>query len=314
MKRINLLIFLPLLLLSSDNLIEKANELEKQGKYKEALQIYKELNQKNIKQEDSFTKVKEENFKSFNKVEDEETMNTMKQSFIGDFDLHPYKKTYIMPITYDSKDNSDRKDIETQFQFSLEKPLIYNLFNKGEILSFAYTQKSFWQTFEESAPFRENNYEPELFLTIPYDNEYLKSYKIALNHQSNGRGGLESRSWNRAYIEGTFQLDSLLIKPKVWYRIPESKDDNQEIVDYLGYGELNLIYAYKKHQFDLLLRNNFKSENKSGVDLTWTFPLPFIENKRNVYGMINYFYGYGNSLIDYDRETNKIGFGIALTR
>lgn len=125
MKRINLLIFLPLLLLSNDDLIEKANELEQQGKYKEALQIYKELNQKNIKQEDSFTKVKEENFKSFNKIEDEETMNTMKQSFIGDFDLHPYKKTYIMPITYDSKDNGDRKDIETQFQFSLEKPLIY---------------------------------------------------------------------------------------------------------------------------------------------------------------------------------------------
>lgn len=61
MKKINLL-FLPILLLSNDNLIEKANELEQQGKYKEALQIYKELNQKNIKQEDSFTKVKEEKF------------------------------------------------------------------------------------------------------------------------------------------------------------------------------------------------------------------------------------------------------------
>ena len=63
-----------------------------------------------------------------------------------------------------------------------------------------------------------------------------------------------------------------------------------------------------------MLRNNFKNENKSGVDLTWTFPLPFIENQKNVYGMINYFNGYGNSLIDYDRQVNKIGFGIALTR
>lgn len=316
-RYIKLLLFLPFLLLANDeDLYKKAELLEQEGKYKEALEIYKEINKKNknIKVEDSFTKIKEEQFNNINYIKDPETRETIKQSYIGAFDLHPYKKTYIMPVTYDFKNSEDREQKETQFQFSLEKPLIHNLFNQNEIISFAYTQKSFWQTFEESAPFRENNYEPELFLTIPYDNEYLKSYKIGLNHQSNGRGGLESRSWNRAYIEGTFQLDSLLIKPKVWYRIPESKDDNPEIVDYLGYGELNLVYAYKKHQFDLLLRNNFKNENKSGVDLTWTFPLPFIENQKNVYGMINYFNGYGNSLIDYDRQVNKIGFGIALTR
>lgn len=314
MKKINLL-FLPILLLSSDNLIEKANELEKQGKYKEALQIYKELNQKNIKQEDSFTKVKEENFKSFNKVEDEETMNTIKQSYIGDFDLHPYKKTYIMPITYDFKNSGDREQKETQFQFSLEKPLIHNFFNQNEIISFAYTQKSFWQTFKESAPFRENNYEPEFFVNVPIENDYLKSYKISLNHQSNGQGGLLSRSWNRVYLESMLQFDELFVKPKIWYIIPEgNQNDNPNIEDYMGYGELNFIYSYKKHQLDLLLRNNLKSDNKGAIDLTWTFPLPFIENQKNVYGMINYFNGYGNSLIDYDRQVNKIGFGIALTR
>ena len=29
---------------------------------------------------------------------------------------------------------------------------------------------------------------------------------------------------------------------------------------------------------------------------------------------IQYFYGYGNSLIDYDQEIHKIGLGIAFSR
>lgn len=317
-KKIKLLLFLPFLLLANDEeLYKRADLLEQEGKYKEALEIYKEINKKNknIKVEDSFTKIKEEQFNNINYIKDPETRETIKQSYIGAFDLHPYKKTYIMPVTYDFKNSEDREQKETQFQFSLEKPLIHNLFNQNEIISFAYTQKSFWQTFKESAPFRENNYEPEFLVNIPIENDYLKSYKISLNHQSNGQGGLLSRSWNRVYLEGMLQFDELFVKPKIWYIIPDgNQNDNPNIENYMGYGELNFIYSYKKHQFDLLLRNNLKSDNKGAIDLTWTFPLPFIENQKNVYGMINYFNGYGNSLIDYDRQVNKIGFGIALTR
>lgn len=306
------------------NSYEEAEKLESIGKYKEAMEIYKKIAKEdtltsNLKKEDSFTKVKNEFYENtIDKVENKITNESIKQSITGDFDLHPYKKNYLMPLTLDTNTSDGRKTGETQFQFSIEKPLFYNVLGFNETISVAYTQKSMWQTLEESAPFRENNYEPELFVVVPYEKDsYLKSYKIALNHQSNGKGGLESKSWNRAYLETTFQVGSLFIIPKVWYRIPEdTKDDNNpDIHNYLGYGELNFIYTYERNQFDLTLRDNLRdmNENKGSAELTWTFPLPIV-NFKNVYGMVNLYSGYGNSLIDYDRESNKIGFGIALTR
>ncbi len=63
MKKIKLLLFLPFLLLANDEeLFKRADLLEQEGKYKEALEIYKEINKKNknIKVEDSFTTLRQE--------------------------------------------------------------------------------------------------------------------------------------------------------------------------------------------------------------------------------------------------------------
>lgn len=42
--------------------------------------------------------------------------------------------------------------------------------------------------------------------------------------------------------------------------------------------------------------------------------LPKLFYSTNTYGLFQIFSGYGNSLIDYDREVNKVGLGIALSR
>lgn len=154
---------------------------------------------------------------------------------------------------------------------------------------------------------------------LPYTNsERLKAFKFSILHESNGRNEENSRSWNRIYAQAFFQLSNLFVSPKVWYRIPEKSedDDNPDIDKYYGYGDLTFLYAYKKHTFELNLRNNlrFNANNKGAVEFNWAFPLPEFLSTRNSYGLVNIFSGYGNNLIDYNHEVNKIGFGIAFSR
>lgn len=311
----------------------EAQALENQGNYKEAMLLYKKAASINLSKEDKylqnlpkndsenieyFSKVKETFYENqIEKVEDNETNKYIKQSITSDFEIYPYKKNYLLPVTYDFHNSQDRENVETAFQISIEKPISYNFFGQNEFISATYTQKSFWQTFEDSYPFRETNYEPEIFILFPYeDNAIFKSYKFGFNHTSNGKDKELSRSWNRLYLEGNFQLSELFLVPRIWYKIPEEKPDNPNIEDYYGYGDLTFVYAYKKHQFELALRNNleFNDKNKGSAEFNWTFPLPKLFYSTNTYGLFQIFSGYGNSLIDYDREVNKVGLGIALSR
>lgn len=66
----------------------------------------------------------------------------------------------------------------------------------------------------------------------------------------------------------------------------------------------------------MALRNNleFNEGNKGSAELNWTFPLPDFLYAANTYGIFQLFSGYGNNLIDYDREVHKVGLGIAFSR
>lgn len=317
------------------NIYEQAQKYENDGNYKEAMLLYKKAADFKISKEDkyiidlsknqqykveTFIKMKNEFYQKYiNKTDDKETNSSLKQMITGDFGLYPYKKNYLLPATFDLNKTEDRSSFETSFQISIEKPISYNFFKLGESISAAYTQKSFWQTNSDSSPFRETNYKPEIFVQFPYKNsEAIKGFKVSLMHESNGRNNEYSRSWNRIYLESYLQFSNFFVIPRVWYRIPEknSDDDNPDIDKYYGYGDLTLLYPYKKHNFELMLRNNMRinSQNKGAAELNWTFPLPDFLSTPNSYGFVQIFSGYGNSLIDYDRESHKIGFGIAFSR
>lgn len=334
MKKLISLIFLSTLLFAQENkeeLLKIAKKYEEKNDFKNAMITYKklallkdtrfeklELN----KPEEDFTNIKSKFFEEqIDDIEDEETKETLKQMVVSNFGLYPYKTNYLLPVTYDLKQKDGRDQFETKFQFSIEKPIKYNLLGQKETISFGYTQKSYWQTSMDSAPFRETNYQPEFFVTFPYakkEKTALKGYKISLLHESNGRNNAQSRSWNRVYLESYFQFSNLFLIPRVWYRLPEkeNQDDNPDIDKYLGYGDITLFYPYKKHTFELKLRDNLRltKENKGAVEFNWTFPMPAFLNIPNTFGYLQLFSGYGENLIDYDQETNKIGLGIAFSR
>lgn len=239
------------------------------------------------------------------------------------FVLTPHKPNYLLPYTYNAKPNQapfeasgeELDNEEIKFQFSIKFPIVEDLFGEGSILYFAYTNLSFWQAYnrDASSPFRETTHEPELFFAVPNDLNVF-GFKNRLNiigivHQSNGRSDPLSRSWNRIYADFIFERGNFYFSIRPWIRIQEGdNDDNPDIQDYLGHGDFRAVYATGKHTASIMLRNTFDSDNKGAFELNYSYPM-----SRRAKWFFQIFEGYGESLIDYNVRTKRIGIGVALT-
>ncbi|NOZ52732.1 MAG: phospholipase A [Gammaproteobacteria bacterium] len=257
----------------------------------------------------------------------DERLISEQQTQWNKFVITPHKPNYVLPIAYDSKRNEQIEsddNLEIKFQFSLRVPLVQGLLGENSFISLGYTQVSYWQAYnsDASAAFRETNFEPELMLTF-FNNTRIMNLTnrlitVGVVHQSNGQSSLTSRSWNRIYVNFILEKQNLYLSIKPWYRFPEDKkqnpldsagDDNPNIEKYLGYGELSGIYKFRKQTYGFMLRNNLRtSDSKGAIQFDWTFPL---HGRLN--GYIQYFNGYGESLIDYNRYTNRLAVGIMFT-
>ena len=245
---------------------------------------------------------------------------------IGRFPISPYRSNYILPYTYNASPNYDAvreadpgKDLkyeEVAFQLSFKVKLWTDILGQKADLWAAYTQRSFWQfyNFEDSSPFRETNYEPEFLLNLRTDYPLLglrgRFINVGFNHQSNGQSEPLSRSWNRIVANAGFERGNFSLLLKAWYRIPEAvaDDDNPHIEDYLGYGEVWAYYFWKGNRFGIMLRNNLDFQaNRGAVQLEWSFPIV-----ERVSGYLQYYNGYGESLLDYNHRVNRIGIGFIL--
>ncbi len=215
------------------------------------------------------------------------------------------------------------ENTEVKFQISLKFPIVKDLFSSGGTLFAAYTNRSFWQLYNDnSSPFRETNHEPEIFYAYrpgwKFGGFNTSVASFGVSHQSNGRSGSLSRSWNRLFAQFVIDRsgvvgaeDNLAISLKPWYRLKEDSDndDNPNIEHYMGNFELLTVYKRSGHIFSLTARNNLKSDsNRGALQLDWSFPL-----YQKVRGYVQWFNGYGESLIDYDANVNSIGVGIKLT-
>jgi phospholipase A1 len=249
------------------------------------------------------------------------------------FDLRPHKASYLLIARYSNAPNTlptsptkqplteplDIDPTEAKFQLSFKVKLAD--FEKTlpgvppAALWVGYTQQSQWQVYNPhvSRPFRETNYEPELMLAFFPDQQVLgwrwRLAALGLNHQSNGRSDPLSRSWNRVYLLFGVEQENFALLVRPWLRLKEhyDKDDNPDITQYLGYGDVTAIYAYGNHTLSLIGRYN-PATGKGALQAAWNFPL-----QRRVRGYLQLFSGYGESMIDYNWHQTTFGIGFSLS-
>ncbi len=251
--------------------------------------------------------------------------------------LTPHNRNYILPLSYVREPNGEPyqstpgdnafarelDNLEVKFQLSIKFRLAGGFFHKNDRLYFGFTALSFWQAYNKlvSAPFRETNYEPEIFWvsSLPWrpfgiDGSLLG---VGYSHESNGGTGQLSRSWNRLYANLSFEKGRYVFSVKPWWRIPErekrspfdaSGDDNPDIEHYMGHFEFAAAQRIGEHEVSLMLRNNMDTDKKGAVRLEWAYPL-----WGNVRGFAQYYNGYGESLIDYNVRIERIGVGILIS-
>lgn len=250
----------------------------------------------------------------------------------GILTVREHNPMYLMPVWYNSSPNyapssptrdaasqerfSDQKRIETKMQVSFKSKIAEDLFKSRADLWFGYTQKSDWQIYNQgrrSAPFRNTDYEPEIFITQPVKAQLpwggrLRMLGVGFAHQSNGQSRPESRSWNKVYAMAGMEWGKLTVIPRVWMRLFDSRgedNDNPDLTKYLGYGDVKLQYRLNdKHNFSITLRYNPKS-SYGAAEAAYTFPI-----KGKLQGVVRGFHGYGESLIDYNHKQSGIGFGL----
>jgi phospholipase A1 len=242
--------------------------------------------------------------------------------------VRPYRPLFILPVRYSNNPNnhpqtptqsappvSEQLDkTEAEFQLSFKTKGSENMFGYHVDLWFAYTQQNQWQVYNStiSRPFRETNYQPEMFVVIPthYDLFGLTGRFIDLGvvHQSNGRADPLSRSWNRAYAQFGFERGNFALLVRPWYRFKEdpADDNNPDINKYMGHGDVTAIYKRGGQEFTLLGRLNAGS-GYGAAEGTWSFPIHV-----RLKGYVKLFTGYGETMIDYNWKQSTIGIGVLL--
>ncbi len=256
-----------------------------------------------------------------------------------------YKENYLIF----SSDGGSAGECDAQFQFGFKHQLggeEIPMMNVDNNLFFVYTQRSFNDLCESSSPFRATNYLPGLVWieTIERNedaNVQLREWSAGFEHESNGLAGVQSRSWNRLFLEaiatngtkprdsllepmdrGVFKhLDEIALRFRIWDIISKS-GNNQDIRDFQGSFETQLTYTTKGEQFALKIRRapKFNSANTTFEITTRVIPLLrhipalgpalFDLTDTKLAFFFQYFNGYGEELTEYSVKEEVFRFGI----
>ncbi|MET0335963.1 MAG: phospholipase A [Rhizobacter sp.] len=253
----------------------------------------------------------------------------------GTFNLLGYRPNYVMPLHMTNRINRapqsptqaavsqpNFRDVEAKFQISLRTKAFQDVLGTGGDVWLTFTQQAMWQIWngKDSKPFRNTDYEPEAIFVVPVPKAVRqlpfgwqwRMGQFGLAHQSNGQSDPLSRSWNRVYLGTGFERGDLSLTARVSQRLNEKaeRDNNPDLVDYRGRGELQLGWTPGASTSSLLWRSSEKSSNYGALQFEWTYPVAK-SRPNGLRWFLQVFHGYGETLTDYNFKQTSFGFGMS---
>lgn len=222
-----------------------------------------------------------------------------------------FKDSYfITGIPLNGAINSETAD--ALFHISIRQRITKSRLPFNTFLYLTYSQKSFWNIYAESSPFRDNNYNPALGFGkyIIHNNKFKGTVFIQFEHESNGKDSIDSRSWNMiSFSTKYFYNLRLILGAKAWIPIVDGKE-NRDLIDYKGIATFSVNYITKDTRWWFSAEINPR-KGFGNINTTLTAAVK-VSGKSNQYLYARFFDGRGESLLDYKKYNINIRVGFCI--
>lgn len=222
-----------------------------------------------------------------------------------------FKDNYFVggiPLNHEpTKVNSDVK-----FQLSIQQRITKSKLPFDTYLFIQYTQKAFWNVFQKSMPMREMNYNPGIGLghLFVYKNNYIGKGYLMIEHESNGKDSIYSRSWNKVTLCASLMVNrNWETQFKIWAPIVDS-DNNRDLLKYTGIFQAGATFRTDNRRFNasvLFTKRNSKMSFNTQMEFSYKF-----NEKENQYLFLQFYNGYAENLLEYNQYKCMLRLGFVI--
>lgn len=223
-----------------------------------------------------------------------------------------YKDNYfIAGTTIGGKPTATNSDVK--FQVSIAQRLTKSTLPFNTYLYLFYSQKCMWNVFENSMPMRDFNFNPGIGLAkhLFVKNRYVGKVTLMIEHESNGRDGIESRSWNKVSLAGNIFIDpNFMVHGKAWIPIIDGQN-NQDILYYSGIYQVGTTYTTPNKRFGFALTMVKRKGWNLKYNTIWEVNYRIFKDE-NQFLFLQYYNGYGENLLDYNQYHSRLRIGLVI--
>lgn len=210
-----------------------------------------------------------------------------------------------------------RLNSNVKFQISIQQKLTNSTLPFHTYLYLFYTQKCFWNVLQNSLPMTDLNFNPGIGIARPFfsttTGRYVGKGFFLLEHESNGRDGDASRSWNRISFGGNILIDNnIMVYGKFWIPLIDGSN-NKDILKYCGIYQMGFQVMSNNRRFGA---SALLTKRAGWNPFNWNAQLDIkyrIWKRDNQYIFMQYYNGYGEGLLAYKEFHSEIRVGICLS-